>query len=199
MIFFAALAVILGVMMASCGSSKASQSSVAGAKEIQQNVCEEYQQASPATRAVGTGTHFKESTARNIAEVQARAQFARAIASAITTSTSEEAMGYEQYSGDVKSGDKVTDQGSKVNDLAQGIAKETIANTVVVKTVKFLLPNNQYEVWVCVEYQQGVEALASNVAKKVQQRISDDDKMKMNFEFDQYRKRMEAELAKTQQ
>jgi hypothetical protein len=198
MIFFTAVAVILGVMVAGCGSSK-SQSSVAGAKEIKQNACEEYQLASPATRAVGTGTHFKEATARNIAEVQARAQFARAIATAITASTSEEAMGYEQYSGEVKTGDKVTDQGSKVNDMAQGIAKETIANTVVVKTVKFLLPNNQYEVWVCLEYQAGVEALASNVAKKVQQRISDEDKMKMNFEFDQYRKRVEAELEKSQQ
>jgi hypothetical protein len=68
-----------------------------------------------------------------------------------------------------------------------------------VKTVKFLLPNNQYEVWVCLEYQAGVEALASNVAKKVQQRISDEDKLKMNFEFDQYRKRVEAELEKNQQ
>jgi hypothetical protein len=197
-LFLAALAVCASVMVTGCKSSKSSQSSVVGAQEIKQNVCEELQQEKPATRAVGTGTHFKESTARNIAETQARAQFARAVASAITASTTEEALGMEQYSGDTKSGNKVTDQGAGVNDFATSIAEQTIANTVIIKTVKYLLPNNQYEVWVCLEYQAGVEALAANVAKKVQQRISDEDKMRMNFEFEQYRKRIESELEKKQ-
>jgi hypothetical protein len=50
-----------------------------------------------------------------------------------------------------------------------------------------------------LEYQAGVSEMAAAVAKKVQQRIPDEQKMKMNFEFEQYRKRVEAELEKSQQ
>jgi hypothetical protein len=191
----AATAVVAGVMITGCGSSKR----VAQGTVVEQNICEQMYEQKPATRAVGQGTHFKEQTARNIAEVQARAQFARAISAKIKTATSEEALGYDLYSGDVSSGNAVSDQGAKQNDFAQSIANETVNNTVVIKTYKLLLPNNQYNVWVCLEYQAGVSEMAAAVAKKVQQRIPDEQKMKMNFEFEQYRKRVEAELEKSQQ
>ncbi|GHT43440.1 hypothetical protein AGMMS49965_17210 [Bacteroidia bacterium] len=195
---FAATAVIAGVMITGCGSVKP-VAQAKGAQVLQSNVCQELQEASPSTRAVGQGTHFKEQTARNIAETQARAAFARALSSKIKTATSEETLGYDLYSGDGASGAAVSDQGAKQNDFAQSIANETISNTVVIKTYRELLPNNQYNVWVCLESQAGVADIAAKVAQKVQQRIPDEEKMKMNFEFDQYRKRVEAELEKNQQ
>ncbi|GHT42357.1 hypothetical protein AGMMS49965_13700 [Bacteroidia bacterium] len=197
-LIFAATAAIAGVMITGCGSSKP-VAQAKGATVVQSNICEQMQEEKPATRAVGKGTHFKEQTAKNIAETQARAQFARALSSKIKTATSEETLGYDLYSGDAASGSAVTDQGAKQNDLVQSIANEAVSNTIVIKTYKELLPNNQYNVWVCLEYQAGVAEIASSVAKKVQQRIPDEQKMKMNFEFDQYRKRVEAELEKSQQ
>ncbi|GHT39441.1 hypothetical protein AGMMS49965_05440 [Bacteroidia bacterium] len=192
---FAAAAVAAGVMMVGCGSSK----KATHGKVVAQNVCEELYEKKPTTRAVGQGTHFKEQTARNIAEVQARAQFARAISAQVKTATSEEAVGYDLYSGDVAAGNAVSDQGAKQNDMAQSIANEAVNSMVTIKTYKELLPNNQYNVWVCLEYQAGVADLAEKVARRVQQRIPDEEKMKMNFEFDQYRKRVEAELEKSRQ
>jgi hypothetical protein len=154
------------------------------------------QEEKPTLRAVGIGQHFKESTARNIAEAQARAQFARSLATKVKTSTSEEAVGYEVYSGDVATGNSVSDQGSKVNDFVDAVANEVVAGTVPIKISKYILPNKQYKVYVCLEYQKGVSELAAEVAKRVEQKIPDEQKLKMNFEFEQYRKRVEAELEK---
>jgi hypothetical protein len=67
----------------------------------------------------------------------------------------------------------------------------------VIKTYKLLLPNRQYDYWVCLEYQGDVAQMAADIAKKVEQRISDEQRFKMNFEFEQYRKRIEAELGKS--
>jgi hypothetical protein len=182
--------------LVACGGTK--QALVpAGAVVLTDNPCEQAQSEKPAMRAAGKGTHFKEMSARNIAELQARAVFARAISSKIKTATSEEVLRYDIYSGDATSGNSVTDQGSKSNDFAQSIAEGIVANTVVIKTYKLLLPNKQYEYWVCLEYQGDVAQIASDIAKKVEQRIPDEQKFKMNFEFEQYRKRIEAELKKS--
>ena len=40
--------------------------------------------------------------------------------------------------------------------------------------------------------------MAAKVATKVAQKIPDEEKLKMNFEFEQYRKRIEEELEKSQ-
>jgi hypothetical protein len=184
------------VILTGCGGTK--QTAIpAGAVVLTENPCEQLQAEKPAIRAAGKGTHFKEMSARNIAELQARAVFARAISSKIKTATSEEALGYDIYSGDATSGNSVTDQGSKSNDFTQGIAEGIVANTVVIKTYKLLLSNKQYDYWVCLEYQGDVAKMATDIAKKVEQRISDEQKLKMNFEFEQYRKRIEAELEKS--
>ncbi|GHT39469.1 hypothetical protein AGMMS49965_05550 [Bacteroidia bacterium] len=195
-LIFAATAVIAGVMITGCGSSK-QVAQAKGAKVVTSNICEELQEEAPVIRAVGKGSHFKEQTAKNIAETQARAQFARALASKIKTATSEDAVGYDIYSGDEASGNSASDQGAKSIGFAQSIASEVIRNAVVIKTHKELRPNNMYDIWVCLEYKAGVSEIAASVAKKVQQRIPDEEKMKMNFEFDQYRKRVEAELEKS--
>ncbi|MDR1416106.1 MAG: hypothetical protein LBJ57_01645 [Prevotellaceae bacterium] len=192
----ATVAIAAGVMVTSCGGSKASLQSATSQQAVEQDVCEKMQEEKPTLRAVGIGQHFKESTARNIAEAQARAQFARSLATKVKTSTSEEAVGYEVYSGDVATGNSVSDQGSKVNDFVDAVANEVVAGTVPIKISKYILPNKQYKVYVCLEYQKGVSELAAEVAKRVEQKIPDEQKLKMNFEFEQYRKRVEAELEK---
>lgn len=193
----AAIAIAAGVMATSCGGSKkVALESTTGQKAIEQDVCEKLQEEKPTLRAVGVGQHFKEATARNIAEAQARAQFARSLATKVKTSTSEEAGASSVYSGDEATGNSVGDQIAKVNDFVDAVANEVVAGTVPIKISKYILPNKQYKVYVCLEYQKGVSELAAEVAKRVEQKIPDEQKLKMNFEFEQYRKRVEAELEK---
>jgi hypothetical protein len=196
-IAMAVVAIAAGVAIIACGGTKQVAQAPPGATEQSENICERLQSEAPAKRATGKGTHFKEMTARNIAERQARAAFVRAISSVIKTSTSEDALGYDIYSGDATTGNAATDQGSKSNDFAQGVAEGIVANTVIIKTYKVLLANKQYEYWVCLEYQGDVAQLATTIAKKVEQKIPDEQKHKMNFEFEQYRKRVEAEFEKS--
>jgi hypothetical protein len=192
----AAMATCASVMVTACGGSKQiAVSSVTGEQEMKQNICQTMQEEKPEVRAYGEGTHFKLMTARNIAEAQARAQFARAIRSAATSGTREEAEGMEQYSGNKEQGESRTDQGAGSNDVVTSAANEVVANTVVIKTYQATLPNKQYKVAVCIEYREGVSALATAVAKKIEQQISDEDKLKMKFEFAKFRDDIEKQLA----
>ena len=76
---------ILGICMNACGSSKQKKSSMqAYGKPVALEPCMAYADESPATRAWGNGEHFKLSTAKNLAEGQARSTFAKAIATAVT-------------------------------------------------------------------------------------------------------------------
>jgi uncharacterized alkaline shock family protein YloU len=193
----AVMALGASVMITACGSKKQALQTTTGQVAIEQDVCEKIQEEKPAVRAVGVGEHFKEMTARNIAEVQARGQFARMLGSKIKTSTAQDAGGYSLYSGDSTSGDSVDDQMAKANDFVQSITSEVAANMVLIKTSKYILPNKQYKVYVCLEYDGSVSKMATDIAKRVEQRIPDEEKLKMNFEFERYRKQIEEELEKS--
>jgi uncharacterized alkaline shock family protein YloU len=65
---------------------------------------------------------------------------------------------------------------------------------VNIKTSKHTLPNKQFKVYVCLEYDKDLAEMAADIAKGVEQRISDEDKLKMTFEFEEYRKQVEAKL-----
>jgi hypothetical protein len=191
------MTVTASIMIMACGSTKQSLQNTTGQVAIEQDICEKLQEEKPLVRAVGTGQHFREATARNIAEVQARAQFARTLGPKIKASTADDGGGNALYSGDDLSGNAVDDQMAKINDFAQSIANEVVAGMVLIKTSKYMLPNKQYKVYVCLEYQKGVSEMATRIATKVEQKISDEQKLKMNFEFEQYRKRIEEELEKS--
>jgi uncharacterized alkaline shock family protein YloU len=170
------------------------------AKAGSQNPCDQLREEKPATRAVGQGTNFQEQTARNIAEMQARASFVRAIATKIKAATATDSYGASAHHANANSeSSTVSDQWAGQNDFATSIAEGVIRNTVVIKTYKELKDNNQYDVWVCLEYHGDIAKMAEEIAAQVQQQIPDSERMRMNFEFEQFRKRVEAELAKGNQ
>jgi hypothetical protein len=190
-LFAAAAATAAGatvMMMSACGATKGGWDT--------NNPCQELQEEKPAIRAVGKGTHFKEMTARNIAETQARAEFARKIAPKITTATREEAAAIEKYSGNSGTGDSENDQNSASNDLSQSIAEAVVANTTTIKTIHKQLPNKQFEYWVCIEYQKGISDMAAEIAKKVMQRIPDEEQAKIRENHKNFRDDIEKELNK---
>ena len=152
------------------------------------NPCEQMLEEKPVLRAVGKGSYSDEQTAKNIAEMQARAQFARAIASKIVTATS-----IFSSSNDVI-GSEATDQVAKQNDFAISVAEEIVRNTVVIKTHKEQRQDNRFDVWVCLEYQGDVSKMENEIHTNVQQYFSEEQRTKMNSKLEQFRNRVQIEL-----
>lgn len=211
-VFFCMMGIGAIALFSSCGSSKQtmpypvqddyrpipqSQQTVNPyGTAVQEEPCMALQQQSPATRAWGNGQHFKMSTANNIAEAQARGKLARAISAAIITGTEENGTSMDQYSGNGEEGTAVSDQGAGTNDWVKSVAQGIVKNAVVIKTSAYMQPNKQYNVFVCLEYQGGVEKMAADVTAKVKQQIPDKEKMKMKFDFYKFQEGVKQDLEK---
>lgn len=186
------------IAMASCGGSKQvtstqPESSIIPKIRIELDPCDEYA-LGRADCAVGTGVDFNESFAKTYAEGQARGELARAIAAAIRSTSGENTGNYAKASSSGNKGAQVGDTGSKGESEVRQIAEQTVKNTKVVKMSKYMRADGAYEIHVCVEYQGGASKMAEEITRKVEQQISDDERMKMNFEFEKYRERMEKAL-----
>lgn len=181
-------------LFAACGSSKNTSRPDDSYEQLTDDICITLQEQSPETRAFGMGEHFNMNTANNIAELQARGKFARAIATAIKQATSDQSLGLTKYAADDNSGASVTDQGNGVNDWTEGIAQEIVRNTVVIKTSRYKGKNNQYRVYVCLEYKAGLDAMVNEISETVKDKISDTDKDKLNRNFEKFRNEIRKEL-----
>lgn len=154
------------------------------------------QEQSPATRAWGNGEHFKLATASNIAEAQARAKFVKAIASSITASLEDYANGRSQYAGDDSEGQSVSDQAAKTDDYVKAVAEGMVKNAVIIKTTTYRKSNNQYNVFVCLEYQAGVESLANNITASIRNRIPEEERLRIDFDFEKFKQSVKEDLEK---
>ena len=180
------------------GSSSSSSAASVGTfgTEIQISEAQAYAEEKPETRAWGEAKNSRLSYAKTLAEGQARASLARALEAAITTASNESGISYEKYAADLETGSSSTDEGSKADLLTSQIAKQAIKGAVVAKTNQYMTPNRQYHVFVCVEYREGVAAVAKQVAQSVKSLIPDDEKLKMDYQFQQFEKKVAAELEK---
>ena len=164
--------------------------------EIELNECQILAEQSPATRAYGEATNHRLSFAKAYAEGQARAALARAISAIIKTTTNEADLSWEKYAGTTSEGQSVIDEGSKGEGKALQIAEEIVENTVVIKTNQYMQPNRQYHIFVCVEYQGDVTKMAAKIVDKVKQQVPDEDRIKMEYQFQKFEEKIEKELAK---
>lgn len=155
--------------------------------KVEDDICIVMQQEKPTTRAFGNGKHFKLSTARNIAMAQARAEFAANIAAAIIAATEDNSDGISKYAGDNEQGMIAEDQSSSTKDMVTSIAAEIIKGTTVIKTSTYMLPNRQYNVYVCLEYAGGEDALAEQTIKKVADAVPENDANKIRQRHDEFK------------
>lgn len=192
-------------LLNSCGGSKNATTpsgytkgtkSTAWGTEIELNECQLLAEESPATRAYGEGTNHRLSFAKTYAEGQARAALARAVSSYITAASKEAGLNWNQYAGNDTEGQSATDEGSKGDLEVQQIAQEVIANTVVIKTNQYMQPNRQYHVFVCVEYQGGASEMAEQITKKLEQMVPDEERIKMEYQFQKFHEEIQKELEK---
>ena len=160
-----ALSVAVLSLMTSCGTS---QKTVSGevnpyGKSVASEPCIELYEQNPSVRAYGQGQHFKEMTARNIAELQANAMFARKIEQAVISATEDLGISLSQYAADDKSGRSVTDQSAESKDLAASISQQVVRDAHVIKTSRYIGKNNQFTVFVCMEYGTDKDALVKDI------------------------------------
>ena len=190
---FLLLAITVSVILSGCGASKqvtSNKSKNPDGQLLENNPCVEYAMLKPRVRAYGDGMHFKEATATNIAEMQARGKFARKIESAVLSATEAVGVDMSKYAGDQTSGQYVTDQSAETNDLVTSIASQLIRNTAIVKVARFFTDNNQYKIYVCLEFVDGEDAMMAQVEKAVKDKISPEDRAKIDARHDEFRNRI---------
>lgn len=191
-----ALSVAVLSLMTSCGTS---QKTVSGevnpyGKSVASEPCIELYEQNPSVRAYGQGQHFKEMTARNIAELQANAMFARKIEQAVISATEDLGISLSQYAADDKSGRSVTDQSAESKDLAASISQQVVRDAHVIKTSRYIGKNNQFTVFVCMEYGTDKDALLKDIEDKVKEKISADDRATLEKRHNEFRDKVYGKL-----
>ncbi|WP_302351349.1 hypothetical protein [Leyella stercorea] len=184
----------LFVLMAGTVQTVNAQEDVYG-KEMKLTEAESYALKKPGTRAAGKGVSSRESVAVQVARAQARAAFAEAISSAVNSALKISGFDVSQYAGDDEEGHEVSDGAEKTNAMIKSVSKQVIENTQVVKTNKFYnKKTRKYTVFVCLEYNGDIAKLSKEIANKVSQKISDEQRMKIDFELENFEKEIEKEL-----
>lgn len=184
----------LFVLMAGTVQTVNAQEDVYG-KEMKLTEAESYALKKPGTRAAGKGVSSRESVAVQVARAQARAAFAEAISSAVNSALKISGFDVSQYAGDDEEGHEVSNGAEKTNTMIKSVSKQVIENTQVVKTNKFYnKKTRKYTVFVCLEYNGDIAKLSKEIANKVSQKISDEQRMKIDFELENFEKEIEKEL-----
>ena len=76
------------------------------------------------------------------------------------------------------------------------IAEHVLTNVVVMKTSIFQKPNGLYHVYVCVEQQDSPTTMASKIKNSISQQVSDEERLKMEYQFKKFEETVEKELGK---
>ena len=165
--------------------------------EVKLTEAEEYALKKPGTRSSGKGVSSRESAAMSRARLEARAAFAEAISSAVLSAARASGFDLTKYAGSETEGHEMTDGGEKQNNLLTSIAQEVIGGSPVVKTNKFFNKSTRmYTIFVCLEYNGDVEKLAKQVTNTLKNSISDEDRLKIEYNLDQFEQKIENNLKK---
>lgn len=196
---------VLVLCITSCGSSKnvpqaskAEQANPYG-QELFKTKSETLEDEAPAKRASGKGVSFNESTARQLAEMDARAKLSRALDAAIISASKSAGFDITQYVGGDGEGMTKTDGGQQTNTLSKSISENIISSAIVINTDKYYGKDRKYTIFVCVEYNGSVAEIAKKAADQVKQRISDTDRSKIQKENEKFQKEIEKDLERNNQ
>lgn len=185
----------ISIILTSCGSSKNAQDGVNPFGEaVVVDICQTMAEEKPQTRAFGQAEHFNMSTARNLAAMEARAEFSDRVASAVRKALEKSTIKDTQKSADDKKGAGVVDGLGVANEQIEILSKNVISNTMIIKTSTYYNKNKMYHVFVCVEYANGIDGMVKDITDGVKQQISDDKKIEMEFRIEEFRKSINEEL-----
>lgn len=200
--FIAATIVAAAIGFTACSSSKAvSETGKALNREeveVKMTKSEELAFDKPAIRDFGDGTNFNLSFAKTFAEGQARAAFQRKVEALVQTASEEALTAYQQASTNGAESSIVSDQDIKSGAFAKQLAEGVLKNTAVIHADKFKKADGQYHVYVCIEYRGDVNDMVENMVaaaqKRIPQQVSDEDRVKIQFEIEQFKKKLEEDF-----
>ena len=152
----------------------------------------------PGKRAYGKGVSFNESTARQLAEMDARGQLSRALDDAIVSAAKVVGFDITQYAGGDGEGMTNTDGGQQQNTLLKSVSSNIITGTSVINTDKFYGKDRKYTIFVCLEYNGSVADMAKKAAEQVKQRVSESDRAKIQQENEKFQQEIEKDLMQQQ-
>ena len=178
-----AISIVASIALSSCGgSSKAlktaeQKSSANRGVKLDKEECEALAvQESKNWRASGNGVSSKESFARNLAELDAKARLARQleeqINSLIRTFNQQHEAGRAQ------------DLAGKATEITEGYADQLLSNVKTICSNTYAKEDGSYNVYVCVE--MGDENLL-----RIHKKLTDDQKLSIDFSEHRFKQDME--------
>ncbi|PCH69164.1 MAG: hypothetical protein COC06_08125 [Bacteroidales bacterium] len=182
---------IIAIMLASCSSSKKVVSRNINTGEtkivkvkIEKDECQKKSEDnSEFLRGYGIGTSADRMTARDIASLSARNE----IVNSVQVCARNFADKYNQQHNSSSSGEMARVDAGKFEQSVGSIAEETLRGARIICSSDYQV-GNQYETHVCVEL--------TNVdfTNKVYNKLTSDEKLRIDFDAEQFRKRFEEEL-----
>lgn len=170
--------------LASCGSKQKVVSKNGGEVEIEMPCTgPEYRTDATHFRATGTALSTDRQVAKDKALMAARAELATEINTTMERVT-------DRYNSSYNVGEDDETRG-KFQDLARQLVKQTLSGSVV--TCEKLTKDEQggkYHFYVCVELK------GDDFANKLKNGISNDDKLRTDYEYEKFKKVFDEEMAK---
>jgi hypothetical protein len=179
---FALVAIVAGVIVASCGSSKKARTpeQKAASERGEQRDKEECQQLALQEgknwRASGNGVSSNEDFAISIAELNAKTRLARRLEEEINALISS-------FNQRHVSGEKSSEVG-KASSISVGYADQLLSNVKTICSNTYVKEDGSYNVYVCVE--MGEETLS-----RIHKKLTDDQKLSIDFAEYQFKQEME--------
>ena len=197
-LFFVAIATLF---VCSCKTSQnvvvpTGSASPTGVKAVvaEGSACYEIQEQKPALRSVGSGINAKEAYAKQTANAQAQAEFATKIETAVMAACEEIGVTLEQYASDGETGKSVTDQSSEGGNLASMVAKQTVKNTSIIKTERYVQNDKQYKIYVCIEFNGNLSDLILETENALKEKISPEQRKVLEERHEKFAKKMEQRM-----
>ena len=167
------------IIISSCAGSKTGASKKIA---VEKDECEILALEAPGKRAYGTASSHKMQFAKDQAAIYARMELSRIIAAGVKAGSKIYDQQYETQTA--------IENKSKVEQLGLVIADNELKNIRVIWSNVYEIPErNLYEAHVCIE-------ISSNIGDKIAEEISEDEKLRIDFDEARFKKEFDAELAK---
>ena len=178
----ALVAIVAGALFSACGSSKTAKTPEQKAAanrgvKLEKEECEELaMRESKNWRASGNGVSAKESFARNLAELDAKARLARQLEEQINSLI----RAFNQQHAAAGAQDLV----GKDTGITEGYADQLLGNVKPICSNTYVKEDGSYNVYVCVEMSE--ESLS-----RIHKKLTDDQKLSIDFAEHQFKQEME--------
>lgn len=178
-------------VMTSCGSSKPVTQTVqqpAVQQDVEINVpCSgpEFQTNKEYFRASSMGLSTDMSIAKKKAMTEARAEIVTAINAKVKSVTDSYVSSYQQGEND--------ESKSRYQSLTRTVVEQELSGTRVICEKTMKTPDGKYKVYV------SLELAGEEIMNAMANRIKNDDKLRIDFEYEKFKKVFEEEMSKNAQ